>query len=76
MKKKPFPVKVSFMMTNGWGCVHILPSLELCVEYSRPTIIFNWWTFRMDIAIRRRFPDWFMNTVWKWITLDFGKRNK
>ena len=64
------------MMTSGWGSVHILPSLELCVTYSRPVIIFNWWVFRMDIAIRHRFSDRFMNTVWKWINLDFSKRSK
>ena len=63
-------------MTNGWNSIHILPSLELDVTYSRPTLIFNWWVFRIDILIRYRFSDWFMNTIWKWMTLNFKKQNK
>ena len=70
--KRIIPVEVKFTNMSHWGDIHILPNLQLCVNYSMPTIIFNWWIFRIDIVIYKHFPDWFMKYVWNTLNLDFS----
>lgn len=60
-----------FHIMNHWGSIYILPSLEIDVVYSQPTIIFKWWIFRIDWVIWKRFPDWFMKYIWSTLNFDF-----
>lgn len=75
-KKRKFPVKVSFLFMNHWGSLYILPCVELSVNYSMPTIILQWWVFRVDIVIYKRFSNWFMEHVWSVLNFDFIKKKE
>ena len=69
-------IGIKFIFMNHWGDLWLLPCVYMNVTYSMPTFVFQWWVFRMDIEIRRRFPDWFMKYVWSVINLDFLCRKK
>lgn len=75
-KKRKFPVEVTFLFMNHWGSIYILPSIELSINYSIPTIILQWWVFRMDIVIYKHLPDWFMDHVWSVLNFDFIKKKE
>lgn len=64
--------RFNFINMSHWGDLYILPSLEVNVVYSEPTITFKWWIFRIDYHIYKRFPDWFMKYVWDTLNLDFN----
>lgn len=64
--------RFNFINMSHWGDLYILPSLEIGVVYSQPTITFKWWIFRIDYRIYKRFPDWFMKYVWSTLNLDFN----
>lgn len=65
-------VEFRFINMSHWGHIYIIPNLSLVVTYSQPTVTFEWWVFRVDVIIYRRFPDWFMKYVWSTLNLDFG----
>lgn len=71
MKEKKLK-KLTFINMSHWGELYILPSLEIGVVYSQPTITFKWWIFRVDYRIYKHFPDWFMKYVWNTLNLDFS----
>lgn len=75
-RKKKFPIEIKFLTMKHWGYLYLLPSLNLDVCYSMPTLIFMWWIFRIDIIIYKRFPDWFMKYVWNTLNLDFDYLKK
>ena len=75
-KKHKFPVDIQFIFMNHWGSIYILPSIELSVNHSMPTIILQWWVFRMDIIIYKFLPDWFMKHVWSVLNFDFIKKKE
>lgn len=60
-----------FYSMNHWGDIYILPSIHISVTYSMPTIIFQWWIFRIDWIIWKRLPNWFMKYVWSTLNFDF-----
>lgn len=67
-------MKVNFKYINmgKWGHLCLLPSIDLVVIYSSPTLQFKWWIFRLDVEFYGRFPDWFMKYVWSTLNLDFS----
>lgn len=75
-KKRKLLIKFEFLFMNHWGSIYLLPNIEVSITYSIPTIILQWWVFRLDIHIYRRLPDWFMEHVWSVINLDFLKKNE
>lgn len=75
-KKRKFPVKFQFLFMNHWGDLYILPNLQLSINYSIPTIIFQWWVFRLDMIIYKHLPDWFMKYVWSALNFDFIKKKE
>lgn len=75
-KKHKFPVDIQFIFMNHWGSIYILPSIELSINYSMPTIILQWWVFRVDVVIYKRFPNWFMEYVWSILNFDFIKKKE
>lgn len=75
-KKRKFPIKFKFIFMNHWGSIYLLPNIEVSITYSMPTIILQWWVFRLDIHIYRHLPNWFMEHVWSVINLDFLKKKE
>lgn len=75
-KKKIFPIKFEFINTSHWGDIHILPEIIINVTYSMPTIILQWWVFRLDIIIYKHFPNWFMKYIWNTLNFDFSYLKK
>ena len=51
-------VKFKYINMSHWGHICILPHLDLCVTYSQPTLMIEWWIWRIDIEFWYRFPDW------------------
>lgn len=41
-----------------------------------PTIILQWWVFRVDVVIYKRFSNWFMEHVWSVLNFDFIKKKE
>ena len=75
-KKRKFPIEFEFIFMNHWGSIYLLPNIEVSITYSMPTIILQWWVFRLDIHIYRYLPNWFMEHVWSVINLDFLKEKE
>lgn len=75
-KKRKFPIEFEFIFMNHWGSIYLLPNIEVSITYSMPTIILQWWVFRLDIYIYRYLPNWFMEHVWSVINLDFLKKKE
>lgn len=74
--KNKFPIDFEFLFMNHWGSIYILPCMKLCVNYSMPTLILQWWVFRLDVKIYKYLPNWFMKYVWSPINFDFIKKKK
>ncbi len=60
-----------FRIMKHWGNIYIFPNLYISITYNIPTIVFQWWIFRIDWIIWKRFPDWFMKYVWSTLNFDF-----
>lgn len=64
-------MSVKFLFMNHWGVLYLLPSLEVSITYSMPTISLRWLVFRVDLEICRCLPNWFMKYVWGFLNFDF-----
>ena len=69
-------IGLKYINMSHWGHLCILPHLDLCVTYSQPTLMIEWWIWRIDIEFWYRFPDWFMKYVWNTMNFDFSWMKK
>lgn len=68
-------ITFSTVSLRGWGDLYLLPHIDISMFYSRPTITFAWWVFRLDVTIHKTLPDWLMK-VWNILTLNFGNKDE
>lgn len=69
-------VKFKYINMGHWGNIHLLPCIDVVVQYNIPTIEFKWWIWRVDMEIYKRLPDWFMKYVWNSLNFDFSWMKK